>query len=99
MTNKQKVRLASISLLAGCIVSALIFAVAQTGIAFWFPTFWPGLFFSWFIVAVFEGGDWPSKYGLVVMAISNAVFYAWLSYLAIRADLQATGRIGKYLLQ
>jgi len=99
MTNKQKVRLASISLLAGCTVSAIIFAIARTGIAFWFPPFWPGLFLSYFIMAVFGGREWPSKYALVIMAISDVVFYAWLSYLAIRADLQANGRIGKYLLQ
>jgi hypothetical protein len=98
MTNKQKVRLASISLLAGCTVSAITFVIARTEIAFWFPPFWPGLWFSWIVIAVFAGRDWLTMYALAMMAMGNVVFYAWLSYLAIRADLQAKGRLGKYLL-
>jgi hypothetical protein len=94
MTNKQKVRLASISLLAGCTVSSLLSLGPESRSGFHLSG--PGYGFS--SSQFFAGRDWLTKYALAMMAMGNVVCYAWLSYLAIRADLQAKGRLGKYLL-
>ncbi len=96
MTNQQKMRLWWISFLAGCVISAVFFAIAKIGVALWFPPFWPGLFFSWIIVVALHGRDWPNGYNFAIVAAANALFYAWCFSLALKADLRSGGRFSKY---
>jgi len=95
-----RARLWLTSLLAGCVISSVLTA-AMWGmrIGFWFPPFWPGLFFAWATVIVGHGQQWGERVGLVLVTLGNAVFYTWISLKVIGADIAARGWFGRHLVR
>ena len=88
------------SILFGCAISGVLTAfVTVTRIAFYFPPFWPGLFFSWIVIVVCHGELWASQLGLSLVVIGNAVFYAWMSQWVIKAEVVSRGPVGRYILR
>jgi hypothetical protein len=69
------------------------------GIGFWFPPFWPGLFFAWGIIIVTHAQQWGESAFLVLVTRGNAAFYAWISLKLIGADIEARGWFGRKLLR
>ena len=68
-------------------------------IGFWFPPFWPGLFFAWATIIVTHAERWADRVGLVLATLGNAVFYSWISLKVIGADFVARGWFGRRLLR
>jgi hypothetical protein len=100
MSKKTATRVWVTSLISGCLVSAFITAlVSLTGTAYYFPPFWPGLWFSWVIVIVAHGEQWTDTLLLVLSMIGNAAVYACLTFLVLRAEIRARGRLSRYFLQ
>lgn len=63
-----------------------------------FPSYGPGLFFAWAVVAV--GYDPRGRFaGGAVITIGNAVFYALLFFFVISAEVVARGRLGRWFLR
>jgi hypothetical protein len=86
------------SLVAGCAISGILTGlVLATGIAFYFPPFWPGLFFAWIVVIFSHGESWTSHFGIILATVGNAVLYAWVSGRVIQAEVLARGRVSRYL--
>jgi hypothetical protein len=88
------------SLLAGSVIACVLTAsMWAMKIGFWFPPFWPGLFFSWVVIIVTRGEQWADRIGLVLITFGNAVFYSWISLKVIGADITARGWLGRHLLR
>jgi len=98
--EKLRTSLLVASILFGCAISgALAVFVAVTRVAFYFPPFWPGLFFSWIVIIVCRGELWASRFGLSLVVIGNAVFYAWISLRVIKAEIVSPGPVGRFFLR
>jgi hypothetical protein len=97
-TNKLRMRLWLTSLIAGCTISAVLTAFAvMTRTAFYFPLFWPGLFFAWIVTILIHGESMPAYFGIVIAAVGNAALYVWACLRVIKAEMLAGGRVGRYL--
>jgi hypothetical protein len=95
--HRLTMRLLVTSLALGCIISTVLTAfVALTRVAFYFPPFWPGLFFSWIVIIVSHGELWSDRVGLSLVAIGNAVFYAWIFFRLVKAEVVSRGPLGRF---
>jgi hypothetical protein len=65
--HKSRMRLWVTSLVAGCAISAILTVVVRaTGMALYFPPFWPGLFLAWIVIIFSHGESWASHFGIVL---------------------------------
>ena len=95
--SKFRVWLASLTMgLATSLV--LTGAVLKMGIAFYFPPFWPGLFFA-FVCGIIGPGHWYNHIGIALVVLGNATFYAWIFFKALRAEVAARGSLSRYFLR
>jgi hypothetical protein len=95
--DKSRMRLWITSLLTGCAISGALTAfVLATRTAFYFPPFWPGLFFAWIVIILSRGESWAGDLILILATLGNAAVYAWLYLRVIKAEVSARGRVGRY---
>ena len=88
------------SLVVGCAISCVLSAAMwATRIAFYFPPFWPGLFFAWVIVIVAHGEQWSPTLFITIATIGNAGFYAWLFSRVIGAEIRSRGSLSRWFLR
>jgi hypothetical protein len=93
-------RLCAFSVIVGFALAALMtLGMLMARIAFWFPPYWPGLWFSWIVIIVCRGEMWPSLVGTTLVVLGNAAFYSWLSYRVVKADMLCRGRLSRILLR
>jgi hypothetical protein len=98
--GKSRMRLWVTSIVAGCVISGILTAVVRvtgTGIAFYFPPFWPGLFVAWIVIIFSHGRSWAGHFGIVLTTAGNAALYSWAALKVIKAEVSAGGRVGRYL--
>jgi fatty acid desaturase len=92
-------RLWGTSVVFGCAISGnLTVVVWATRLAFYFPPFWPGLFFAWVIVILSHGKSWATHFGIALAMIGNAAFYTWISFRVVQAEVVSRGRLSRHFL-
>jgi hypothetical protein len=98
--SERKTRVWLASLLMGLTTSLILTgAMLKMSIGFWFPPFWPGLFFSLVCGIVGHGQQWDSRIALAIIIVGNAAFYAWIFLHAFRAEVAARGSLSRYFLR
>ena len=98
--DKTTTRVWVTSLIAGCLLSVIVTAlISVTGMAFYFPPFWPGLWFAWAVIIVAHGEEWNHTLVFPIAIIGNAAFYAWLCFRVLVAEIRARGRLSRYFLR
>ena len=96
-TDKLRIRVWVTSFVVGCVISGILTALMwATRTAFCFPPFWPGLFFSWGVIIVFQGEQWGRAFFGIVATMSNAAFYAWLTSRVSVAEIRSHGRLSRH---
>ena len=98
MTPERKTRVWLVSLAFGLASSILVAGIAKTGLAYWFPPFWPGLFLAVALEA-FRGQRWAPGTDLVLIIAGNAAFYTWIFSRIVRAEITARGHLSRYFVR
>jgi len=95
-----RTRLLLMSLLVGCFLSSVLeLAMSKMRIGAWFPPYWPGWFLAIVAAIVGHGEHWDDRVFITIATIGNAVFYAWIVSLALNADVESRGPIGRHFLR
>ena len=71
----------------------------EDAIGAWFPPYWPGWFLAIVAAIVGHGEHWDDRVFITIATIGNAVFYAWIVSLALNADVESRGPIGRHFLR
>jgi len=88
------------SILAGCAISVVLDVfMAMLGVAYYFPPFWPGLFFSLTVIIASRGESWANGIHIALVTVGNAAFYTWVSLRVLKAEVVSRGPLGRRLLR
>ena len=98
MTPERKTRVWLACLALGLVSSILVAGIAKTGLAYWFPPFWPGLCLA-IVFEAFRGQPWTPATDLVLTIAGNATFYTWIFSRIVRAEITARGHLSRYLVR
>ena len=95
-----RVRLWITSVFIGSIVSCTFTALMWlTRATFYFPPVWPGLLLAWIVVIASHGQHWADRFGVTLLTLGNTVFYAWLSFRVMKAEVASRGRLSRYFVR
>jgi hypothetical protein len=98
MMPERKARIWLVSLAFGLASSILVASIAKTGLAYWLPPFWPGLFLAVTFEA-FRGQRWTPGADFVLIIAGNAAFYTWIFSRIVRAEIAARGHLSRYFVR
>jgi uncharacterized membrane protein len=98
--SERKTRVWLTSLAVGCVISCLLTAAMEkTHYGFWLPGVQLGWLFAWATGLVRPAAGSSGPFGIALVTLGNAAFYAWFSSRVLRAEILAGGSMSRYFLR